>query len=116
MKKALLFTILCLTAAPAFAESEVINLPGNAKVVTNGSSNNSVVLRGYDTDDVIYRRLINPGQDTYTYRRNNNRYGNRQPASDAAAICGGIERDRKRERCVEDVLEEREKLMKKYND
>lgn len=110
MKKALLIAVLCLTAAPAWAESEVINLPGNAKVITN--SNDSVVLRGYDTDDVIYRRLINPNAGTYHYRGNRNRI----PNNDATAICGGIERDRKRERCVEDVMEERRELIKKYND
>ena len=112
MKKALLIAVLCLTAAPAFAESEVINLPGNAKVVTGGN-NDSVVIRGYDTDDILYRRLINPNAGTYNYRPRNS---NRIPNNDAAAICGGIERDRKRERCIEDVREEREKLTKKYND
>lgn len=113
MKKALLIIVLCLASVPVRAESEVINLPGNAKVVTGGS-NDSVVIRGYDTDDVIYRRLINPNAGTYHYRgRNTN---NRIPTNDAAAICGGIERDRKRERCVEDVMEERQKLIEKYND
>ncbi len=115
MKKALLIAVLCIAAVPARAESEVIHLPGNAQVRTN-SNNSNVVIKGYDTDSVIYRRLINPGQDTYTYRRYNNRYNNRMPSNDAATICGGVERERKRERCIEDVMEERQKLMKKYND
>lgn len=112
MKKAFLIAILCFTVAPAWASDDTIYLPGNAQV-RNSSNNGSIVLRGYDTEDVIKHRILNPNSNRYRY---GTRYNNRIPTNDTAAICGGIERDRKRERCVEDVMKERQKLMKKYND
>lgn len=113
MKKALSIAVLIFAAAtPASAaDNETIYLPGNAQVRTNNDG--AIVMRGYDADNVIYRRLINPNAGTYHYRP---RSQNRIHSNDVNTICGGIERDRKRERCVEDVMDEREKLIRKYND
>ena len=109
MKKILLIAALCLLPLSAHAEGDVITLPGNAEY---RPGNGTVVVESYDTKDIIYRRLVNPryGREYYNY----NRY-NRVPSNDAASVCGNIERDRKRERCLEDYREERQKLIEKYN-
>jgi hypothetical protein len=109
MKKILLIAALCFLPLAAHADDDVIKLPGNAEY---RPGNGTVVVESYDTKDIIYRRLINPryGREYYNY----NRY-NRLPSNDAASVCGNIERDRKRERCLEDYREERQKLIEKYN-
>jgi hypothetical protein len=108
MKKALFILALCLASFTAHAEERVVPLEGNAELRLGGN-NGRAVYRGYDTDDLIYRRLVNPHAGSRNRIRN-------IPTNDMSAICGHIERDRKRERCVEDVMEEREKLIRRYND
>jgi hypothetical protein len=107
MKKALFILALCVASVAAHAEERVIPLEGNAELRL-GTNDGRAIYRGYDTDDLIYRRLVNP------YAGSRNRIRN-IPTNDMYAICGNIERDRKRERCMEDVAEEREKLIRKYN-
>ena len=106
MKKILLIAALCLLPLAAHADDDVIKLPGNAEY---RPGNGTVVVESYDTKDIIYRRLINPRYGRYHYNYN------RVPSNDAASVCGNIERDRKRERCLEDYREERQKLIEKYN-
>lgn len=109
MKKILLIAALCLLPLAARADDGVIKLPGNAEY---RPGNGAVVIESYDTKDIIYRRLVNPRYGRY-YHYNYNRIPSN--AGDVAAVCGNIERDRKRERCMEDYREERAKLIKKYN-
>jgi len=96
---------MCLLPLAAHAEERIIQLEGNAQMRVGGDSPN-YIYRGYNNDDLIYRRLINPRAEP----RNTIR------TLSTNDICGGIERDSRRERCARDVLKERQKLIRKYND
>jgi hypothetical protein len=112
MKKLLLIAVLALTPLSALAEDRVIQLEGNAKVITDGNGGR-YVYRGYDTDELIKRRLL--GYDDKFYYRNNY---NRVPSNDYSTICGGADRASERRRCREDLRDldkDRAELYRKYN-
>lgn len=113
MKTLLLIAAITLMPFTAQAEERVMNLPGNAKVITNGNDGR-YVYRGYDTEELIKRRIL--GYDDKFYYRSNNY--NRIPTNDYSTICGGVDRASERRRCREDLRdldEDRAKLYKKYN-
>lgn len=113
MKKLLLIAAITLMPFTAQAEERVMSLPGNAKVITNGNDGR-YVYRGYDTEELIKRRIL--GYDDKFYYRSNNY--NRIPTNDYSTICGGVDRASERRRCREDLRdldEDRAKLYKKYN-
>jgi hypothetical protein len=112
MKRILLIALLALMPFAAQAEDNVIQLEGNTRVVTGGG-NGQYVYRGYDTDELIKRRVL--GYDDRFYYRNNN---NRVPSNDYSTICGGVDRASERRRCREDIRDldkDRAELYRKYN-
>lgn len=110
MKHTLLFAMLLLLPVMAMAQDDtsVIDLPGNAKVITGGNNNGNVIIqRKYGTRDYIYDRLIN--DDDRRLSRNT------VPVNDINAICGGADKQSDRRECRRDVIKEQKKLYKKYN-
>ncbi len=112
MKHILMFIFILTLPVMAMAEDgRVIELPGNAKVITGGDrSGNVVIQRQYGARDYIYDRLLN-NDDKY-YRRP---YPNGVPVNDINSICGGIDKASARRECRSDVIKEQKKLYKKYN-
>lgn len=111
MKKALLIAMLVFLPFSASAEDNVMNLPGNAKVMTDGN-NGRYVYRGYDTEELIKRRLLGY-DDQFYYRRNNN-----IPRNEFSDVCSGADRASERRRCRREALEldkDRAELYRKYN-
>lgn len=118
MKHILLFALLTIISVPALAEDNVIiirrdddrviNLPGNAQIRTNDNDSNIYIKRRYGTSDLIYNRFFNP----YPERRD---LHNVMPTNDISAICGGVDKQSDRRKCRRDVMDEHEKLYKKYN-
>ena len=112
MKKILVIAVLLSMPLTAHAEERVIQLEGNAKVITDGNDGR-YVYRGYDTDELIKRRLL--GYDDQFYYRNKN---NRVRTNDYSSICGGADRASERRRCRDDVRDlnkDRNELYRKYN-
>lgn len=111
MKKILLIAVLTILPFSAQAQDNVINLPGNAKVITN-DSDGQYVYRGYDTEELIKRRLL--GYDDQFYYRQNNRV----PRNEFSDLCSGADRASERRRCRREALEQdkdRAELYRKYN-
>ena len=112
MKKVLLIAVLTLMPFTAQAEDQVMNLPGNTTVITNGADGR-YVYRGYDTEELIKRRLL--GYDDQFYYRDRS---NQVPQNDFSSICGNVDRASERRRCRDDVRdmdEDRAELYRKYN-
>lgn len=101
--KAVLILILLFVSAPVMAQ-EVIELPGNARVITT-DSNPQIIYRGYDTDDLIYRRIL--GVENRAYRGTS--------IHQFSDVCGDTKTLRDRRECQKDAAEEYEKLQRKYN-
>ena len=112
MIKTFLFALFLLIPFAAQAEEGVIELEGNAKVITGGNARNTYVYRNYNTDDLIVRNLF--GVEDYYYPRNNKRI----PPRDSSSICDEINRASERRRCREDFRdldEDRGELLRKYS-
>lgn len=85
-------------------------LPGNATIVTGRSGQGGVLIYNND-ESLLYRTLVAP-----RYRYGNNPVQNNASMSDVQSMCGQITRVSEKNRCIADVLKEREKLQKRYND
>jgi len=102
--KYLILALVLILSTPAMA-NEPIYLPGNTVVLPN--NNSSIIIQGYDRDDLLYRRIVNPyAQPRYRVRD--------LPRNDIYSACADISRKSKYERCVEDVNENQQKLIRKY--
>lgn len=112
MKHLILMTIFML-GMPSLAMAESVKrspgttvreLPGNAYIV-EGNGNDTIRIDGGES--ILYRSLFGRYPDRNTYRG--------APQSDVNQICGGTRTVSDRNRCIKDYMDEREKLMKKYN-
>lgn len=81
-------------------------LPGNAYIV-EGRGNDTIRIDG-GGESILYRSLFGRYPDR-------NAYHGGAPQSDVNQICGGTMSVSDRNRCIKDYMDEREKLMKKYN-
>jgi hypothetical protein len=105
--KQLLVCLLIAFSFPAMAQ-EVIELPGNARVITS-DDNPQIIYRGYDTDDLIYRRIFGPSDRASRLETRN------VPLNEFSDVCGGTKTLRDRRECQKDASEEYRKLQEKYN-
>lgn len=90
------------------AGNTVQKLPGNAQIVT-GPGNPTVVIRN-DDESLLYRTLVAPNA------RDNYYQPNTASLNDVNSICGTESNISKKNKCIADVLKEREKLQRRYND
>lgn len=113
MKHLILMTIVMI-GIPSLAMAESVKrapgttvreLPGNAYIV-EGDGNDTIRIDGRG-ESILYRSLFGRYPDRNTYRG--------APQSDVHQVCGGTRTVSDRNRCIKDYMDEREKLMKKYN-
>lgn len=116
----------CLLTFPALAQdgtpvqngnatiqngSTIRELPGNAYIV-DGGGGGGVTIRG--NESVLYRTLVRPYQERHFY--NNAPVGQGSASmNDVQSICGNETDISDRNECVSDVIKEREKLQRRYN-
>ena len=103
--------ITFLTMAPAHAEERIVReLPGNVTIVTD-PDRDARGIRIYSNDDsILYRTLVAPRN-----RTNDLRSPNAASLDDVNSICGNSRNMTEKNRCIKDVIKEREKLSKRYN-
>lgn len=94
----------------AQAGDQVTQLPGNATIVTNPNTATGVTITGNNSDSVLYRTLIAPNARNTYYQPNT------ANLNDVNSICSGEHNVTQQNKCVREVIKEREKLQKRYND
>ena len=100
-----------LMIVPAKAEEQIVRqLPGNVTIVTDPDRDARGIRIYNDDDSLLYRTLVAPhARDRDLAVRNS------ASLDDVNSICGGTTKVSERNRCIRDVIEQREKLNKRYN-
>ena len=121
-----LIVVMCLLVPAAYAQdgapvrsgnttiqngATIRELPGNAYIV-DGGGGSGVTIRG--NESILYRTLVHPYQERHFY--NNAPVGQGSASiNDVQSICGNETKISDRNECVADVIKEREKLQRRYN-
>ncbi len=117
MKKFALI-ILLWVVQPVSAMADVIvnntgastsrELPGNATVIEGGNS--GVTLNYYNDDSLIYRTLVRPNINRGPF------VSNSVPLSEVNRSCSGASSVTEQNRCIGDLIREKNRMNRRYND
>ncbi len=118
MKSLLLAAALLLSVSlPALAENTLtvnpntgmIDLPGNAHIITNDDDNTprGIIIR--NRDSIWYRAITAPLRPDDLYVKN------RALPGATANVCGQITNINDRNKCIGEAIREQEKLRRKYD-
>ena len=100
-----------LMAAPAHADDRVVReLPGNVTIVTDPNRDARGVRIYTNDDSILYRTLVAPHNRTRDLQTPNS-----ASLDDVDSICGNSRNMTAKNRCIRDVIKEREALQRRYN-